>query len=292
MWITSTWSASVIVDPFATREGVVEPVADNVEETGGVRAVKSAVRTVELLEYLAARRNRPARLRELSEALGVPRSSLHALLRTLAKQGWVRTDSSGSMYGIGIRALLAGTSYLDSDPYLPIVLPYLDELREQLDETFHLGRLDGADVVYLATRESSQYLRPYSRIGRRLPAYTTSLGKVLLAERSPEQRRGHIPETLEALTPHTITDHSALDAELDRTRKRGYAIDEQENSLGLRCYAVALHYSEPANDAISVSIPLARLTPQRELEVVEVMCQVRDKISRVVNPMTGGHVWL
>ncbi|GAB3807540.1 IclR family transcriptional regulator [Micromonospora zhanjiangensis] len=267
-------------------------MADNLEETGGVRAVKSAVRTVELLEYLAARQNRPARLRELSEALGVPRSSLHALLRTLIKHGWVRADASGSMYGIGIRALLAGTSYLDTDPCLPMVLPFLSQLREQFDETFHLGRLDGVDVVYLATLESSQYLRPYSRIGRRLPAYTTSLGKVLLAERTPEQRRGHIPETLVALTPYTIVDHSALDAELERTRKRGYAIDEQENSLGLRCYAVALHYAEPATDAISVSIPLARLTPQRELEVVEIMRQVQTKIARLVNPMAGGHVWL
>jgi DNA-binding IclR family transcriptional regulator len=106
----------------------------------------------------------------------------------LAKHGWVRADPSGSLYGIGIRALLAGTSYLDTDPYLPLIMPFLEELHERVDETFHFGRLDGPDVVYLATRESTQYLRPYSRIGRRLPAYTTALGKSLLAERSPEQR--------------------------------------------------------------------------------------------------------
>lgn len=267
-------------------------MTSELEETTGVREVKSAARTVELLEFLAARQNRPARLRELSEALGVPRSSLHALLRTLVKHGWVRADSSGSLYGIGIRALLAGTSYLDTDPYLPLIVPFLEELHEKVDETFHFGRLDGRDVVYLATRESTQYLRPYSRIGRRLPAYTTSLGKSLLAERTPEQLERHVPDVLQALTPHTITSRAALDAELERTRKRGYAIDEQENSLGLRCYAFALPYADPPVDALSASIPLARLSPQRELEIVDLMRQTRDKIARVINPLTNGRAWV
>ncbi len=78
--------------------------------------VKSAVRTVELLEFLAARQDRPARIRDISEALDMPRSSAHALLRTLMAQGWVRAqdtgpDETGTQYGIGIRALLVGTSY-------------------------------------------------------------------------------------------------------------------------------------------------------------------------------------
>ncbi|MCE0534163.1 IclR family transcriptional regulator [Kineosporia rhizophila] len=261
-------------------------------ESSGVREVKSAARTVELLEHLAARQNRPARLRELSEALGVPRSSLHALLRTLAKHGWVRADSTGTLYGIGIRALLAGTSYLDTDPYLPLVAPVLDELREQLDETFHFGRLDGQDVVYLATRESSQYLRPYSRIGRRLPAYSTSLGKALLSDRDQDERDEHLPDTLDALTPHTIVERAALEEDLEQTRQRGYAVDNQENSLGLKCFAVPLHYAEPAADAISASIPIARLTPQREAEVIQALRNAGDRIDRVVSPIMLNTAWV
>ena len=124
-----------------------------------MRKVKSAVRTVELLEYLAARHDNPARLREISEALDMPRSSAHALLRTLVARAGCGPTRTGTLYGIGIRALLVGTSYLDSDPYLPLITPFLDELRQDLDETFHLGRLDGTDIVYLATRESKQYNR-------------------------------------------------------------------------------------------------------------------------------------
>lgn len=257
----------------------------------GVREVKSAARTVEVLEFLAARQNRPVRLRELSEALDVPRSSLHALLRTLVGYGWVRADSTGTLYGIGIRALLAGTSYIDTDPYLPLVAPFLDELREKLDETFHFGRIDGEDVVYLATRESSQYLRPYSRVGRRLPAYSTSLGKAILADMSSDERVEHLPETLEPLTPHTITDAEQLAEELTLTHRRGHAEDNEENTLGLRCFAVALHYVEPATDAISASVPLARLTPEREAEIVEALRQVSDKITRIVGPMSQSVAW-
>ncbi len=259
--------------------------------TTGVREVKSAARTVEILEFLAARQNRPVRLRELSEALGVPRSSLHALLRTLAKHGWVRADSTGTLYGIGIRALLAGTTYLDTDPYLPVVSPYLDELHEKLDETFHFGRIDGADVVYLATRESSQYLRPYSRVGRRLPAYSTSLGKAILADRPLDEIEQHLPEVLLPLTPQTHTDREALLADLAETRQRGHAIDNEENTIGLRCFAVALHYAEPATDAISASVPIARLTPERETEIIATLRQVSDRITRVVGPMSGALTW-
>ncbi|WP_101947888.1 IclR family transcriptional regulator [Mycobacterium sp. 3519A] len=256
-----------------------------------VRKVKSAVRTVELLEYLAARPDTPARLREISDALEMPRSSAHALLRTLVAQGWVRCDPSGTLYGIGIRALLVGTSYLDSDPYMPLITPFLDELRQDLDETFHLGRLDGTDVVYLATRESKQYTRAANRVGRRLPAYTTALGKALLAEQFGTERDEHIPAALKALTANTIVDRGALDDALDEVRVRGYATDNQENTTGLKCFAVALRYCRPAQDAISASVPVGRLTSHREREIVDALCAMGDKVSRVVRPLANGDKW-
>lgn len=248
------------------------------DRVGGVRDVKSAARTLELLELLAARRNKPARLRELSEALGMPRSSCYAVLRTLTKYGWVRTDASGTLYGIGIRALLAGTTYLDTDPYVRIAKQVLDNLGEHLDETFHLGRLSGSDVVYLVTRESGQYLRALSRVGRRLPAHSTALGKAVLAEQP--QAADLLPDELPPLTPHAITDRAALLAELAQVRERGYAVDRQENTTGVQCFAVPLHYAEPATDAISCSVPLARLTPAREGDIVTALRKAASTIEQ------------
>ncbi len=256
-----------------------------------VRKVKSAVRTVELLEYLAGRHDEPARLREISDALSMPRSSAHALLRTLVGEGWVRSDPTGTLYGIGIRALLVGTSYLDSDPYLPLIVPFLDDLRTNLDETFHLGRLDGTDIVYLATRESQQYARTANRVGRRLPAYATSLGKAVLAELFGVERERHIPSALTPLTPQTITERAVLDSQLEEIRIRGYARDDQENTPAVRCFAVPLRYCRPAQDAISASIPVDRLSPPREREIIDALQSTGDKVSRVVRPLANGDRW-
>ncbi|MEU6036986.1 IclR family transcriptional regulator [Actinomadura sp. NPDC047616] len=255
-------------------------------QTGGVRGVKSAARTVELLELLASRQNRPARLRELSEALGAPRSSVYALIRTLVEHGWVRSDPSGTLYSIGIRALLAGTTYLDTDPYLRIVQPHITDLSAELDETIHFGRLDRTDIVYLATRESHRYIRPFSRVGRRLPAYSTAMGKALLAERLDATAPGagvdpHVPRELTPLTPHTLTDHDALLRDLELTRRRGHAIDNEENYAGITCFGLALRYTSPATDAISCSVPIAGLDEDRRREILAAMERTRLAIERM-----------
>ncbi|KAB2340422.1 IclR family transcriptional regulator [Actinomadura rudentiformis] len=247
----------------------------------GVRGVKSAARAVELLEVLASRQNRPARLRELSEALEAPRSSVHALLRTLAERGWVRTDPTGTLYSVGIRALLAGTTYLDTDPYLRIAQPHINDLGAELNETIHFGRLDRTDIVYLATRESSRYIRPFSRVGRRLPAYSTALGKSLLAERLDSGVDAHVPRRLTPLTPNTLTDFDALVRDLERTRERGHAIDDEENYAGIRCFGLALRYTHLPMDAISCSVPVAGLDETRQQEIIEAMERTRLAIERM-----------
>jgi DNA-binding IclR family transcriptional regulator len=249
------------------------------DEHKGVRDVKSAGRTVDILEVLGSLDGKQISLRELAERMDVPRSSLYALLQTLVNRGWVRTDPTGSRYAIGVRALLVGTSYIDGDPRLAIVTPHLDALAEQLGETVHFARLDGADVVYLATRESRHYLRPFSRVGRRLPAYATSLGKAMLAERPDADVEKLVPADAAKLTEHTL-DRPSLLADLAAVRDRGYAIDDEEGTIGLRCFGVALRYDSPAVDAISCSVPIARLTPDAERTIVAALAKARTTIER------------
>jgi DNA-binding IclR family transcriptional regulator len=274
MTVTATTSAGE-----GKADDILEP------ERSGVREVKSAARTVELLELLAARRNTPARLRELSEELAAPRSSIYALLRTLVARGWVRTDATGTLYSIGIQALIAGTTYLDVDPLLRIIQPQVNDLSTHLDETIHYGRLQGADIVYLATHESTQYVRPYSRVGRRLPAYATALGKSILAERlAAHGQLGidvHLPRELTPLTPHTLTNRDALFDDLRATRDRGYAIDNEENVVGIRCFALPMTLGSATADAISCSVPIERLDG-REEEIVAAIRRTVISIGRMV----------
>ena len=231
----------------------------------GVRNVKSASRTVELLEYLASRQANPPHLAEICQALGAPRSSVYALLRTLIGMGWVQQEGTDG-YSLGIRVLIAGTSYIDSDPFVRVVRPILTDLASTYGETFHMGRIDGSQVVYLFTQESHRELRAYSRVGRRLPASATALGKAILARR-PEL----VPDSLERLTEYTITDPHLLAEDLELTRTRGYATENQENTLGIRCISFSLPYSNPLHDSISCAIPVTRWSEEYEAGIAEGM---------------------
>ncbi|GAA1225332.1 IclR family transcriptional regulator [Kitasatospora nipponensis] len=242
--------------------------------------VKSAVRTVELLEYFAGSPGLHT-LAEVQEAVGYPKSSLYMLLRTLVELGWVETDATGTRYGIGVRALLVGTSYIDGDEVVAATASVLDQLAQETTETIHLARLDGTDVVYLATRASQHYLRPFTRVGRRLPAHATALGKALLATYDDAQIEELLPPDLQPTTEHTHTSRAALLEDLRAIRERGYAVDREENTLGLCCFAVAIPYRTPARDAVSCSVPVARLTESHERTVREALIAAGDQLARV-----------
>lgn len=250
------------------------------------REVKSAARTLEVLEYLAGRQGMLTRLREVADALGAPRSSTYALLQTLVAWGWVQTEPTGTYYSIGIRALLAGTSYIDRDPRVRLVHPILADVCSTLGETVHLARLDRDQVVYLATVESHEYTRVMPRVGRRLPAVHTSLGKAILAENPAAVPAQMAP----ALTRHSHTAITALEEDLDAARESGHAVDDQENTEGLRCFGFALRYDDPVVDAISCSVPMGRLTPEHEARIIEVMESARSRIENsapvVATPIT------
>lgn len=234
---------------------------------GGDAPVKSAGRTLDVLEALAAAPRRCS-LVELARALQIPKSSLHGILRTLMQRGWVEADTTGTRFGLGIRALQVGAAYLETDDAAELLAGVLDRLAAQFGETVHLGRLDGPHVVYLAKRESVHPLRLYSAIGRQLPAHATALGKVLLAQRGDDAVDRLLNWPLPALTSHTITDPEALHRELAATRDRGYAVDREENTEGIVCFAMAVPLQNPASHAISLSVPAARLDARSEGQIV------------------------
>ncbi|MGH3415887.1 MAG: IclR family transcriptional regulator [Actinocrinis sp.] len=246
--------------------------------------MKSADRTVELLELLA-NHNEPLTLSEIHRELAYPKSSLFVLLRTLVARGWVETDRRGTGYSIGVRALLVGTSYLDRDPVIRAATRVLEQLRAEINETVHLARLDGPDVVYLASRESAHHLRLTSRVGRRVPAHATALGKSLLAARTDAEVDAILPATLGPITAHTLVDRGALFADLAAIRERGYAVERGENTPGLGCFAVALDYRTPAADAISCSVPYARLDdPDHAADTLAAVRRHAAELSTLLRP--------
>jgi IclR family transcriptional regulator, acetate operon repressor len=244
---------------------------DSSDTTGP--GVKSAMRTVALLDFFA-RQGGMYSLTAIQQELGYPKSSLYALLRTLVQLGWVETDPTGTLYRIGMRALLVGASYIEGDPVVGMAHETLEWLAEATGETVHFGRLDGLDVVDLSSRPSRHNLRPVVRVGRRMPAHSTALGKALLAD----QPSLDLPAELERQTERTVTDPEVLAAELLRVHERGYAVDREENSTGVCCFGVVLRLQRPARDAISVSIPVTRLTDAGEREIPALLMRARERI--------------
>lgn len=236
--------------------------------------MKSADRVMALMEALAGRRSRPT-LSQLSAELSIPLSSLHGLLRTMQRRGWVETDETGSLYGVGVRALLIGSSYARVDDAVLAARPVLDWLSEETGETVHHGRLIGSDIVYLAKRESRFMVRVHSSVGQRIPAHAASLGKAILAAETDDWVVEHLRFPLVALTPNTITDRAALLKDLAASRDRGYAAEWQESDIGLGCVAVDIPGPAHVRDAISFAVPVARLEGDRVAELASLLLEAR-----------------
>jgi DNA-binding IclR family transcriptional regulator len=241
-----------MAQPSQVPDDVSDPGPDP-DPLRDVPSVKSAERTVRILETLAASPTKLT-LSELQERMGYPRSSLHALVRTLRELKWVESDATGSAFGVGPHALLSGTAYLDRDPALPYAYETLEDLRSEIGHTTHYARRDGAHVLYLASRERRDSVRLFSRVGRRLPAHITALGQALLAALTREEVDAVLPPTLEPHTPDTITDIPFLHQELDRIRVRGWAYENGQGTPGIACVAAVVDYRIPATDAISCSL--------------------------------------
>jgi DNA-binding IclR family transcriptional regulator len=155
----------------------------------------------------------------------------------------------------------------------------MDEIAAATEETVHLGRLEGPDVIYTAKRESKHPLRMHSAVGRRLPAYATSLGRAMLAEQPEDVRAALIPAKIEPLTSHATTDRGTLLAIIEKAKQVGYAEESEESCLGVRCFGVALPFSRASIDALSVAVPISRLDKAREDYIIESLLSVKARLS-------------
>jgi DNA-binding IclR family transcriptional regulator len=236
--------------------------------------VKSAHRVIEIIELLATARTGRT-FSQLLEVLGYPRSSLHALIRTLVARRWVELDESGHRYRLAIRMWELGQSYVRAVDLAACARPFMQKITDELGETTQLAILDGRYNVYIAKVDGSQRLVLASEVGRRLEAHATGLGKVLLAGLSPEKLSNCIEGVaLERFTKHTITSSTRLREQLKVARQQGYATDNQEYTIGVRCIAVPIynHFDE-VTAAMSVSVPTARYTAAGERRITAILKQ-------------------
>ena len=156
-------------------------------------SVKSARRVLDILELLGANVE-GLKFPQIAELLGLPKSSLHALLATLHAKKWIAFDEASRTYRIGVRAWEVGQGYLHARDLALVADEHLRAARAELNETIQLGVLDGVEVLYIAKVDADRPFRLVSRAGMRLPAWATGLGKVLLAYLPPAELRRRMAE--------------------------------------------------------------------------------------------------
>jgi DNA-binding IclR family transcriptional regulator len=218
---------------------------------------------------------------ELADRVGMYKSTAHRLLNTLMRRGYIEQDRRTGRYKLGYTLLDLGMKLLSSIDLRREALPYLRELAVESNEVVHLALLDQGEMVYIEKVESSNTVRMHSRIGKRVPAHATGLGKVILAYLPRSETLAVIDRYgLPQLTERTITDRQAFLRCLDEVRKAGYAVDVEENEPGICCVAAPIwDHTGRVVAACSVSGPSLRMTPERMEELKPLVKETGLRIS-------------
>lgn len=259
---------------------VLDGAADGDTAGTGARAggVQSVERSFVLLELIADAGGR-ATLSELAARSGLPAPTIHRLVRTLLDGGYVRQEASRA-YALGPALVRLGEG---AGRLLGAwVQPVLTALVEATGETSNMAMLDGDRVVYLAQVPSKHSMRMFTEVGRRVHVHCTAVGKALAAQLPEAEVRALLARAgMPAQTSNTLTEPETLITHLAGVRGQGYATDEGEQELGVRCVAVPV-LDAPARVALSVSGPDARFTPEVRDRVVPVMLRAAEELARAL----------
>jgi IclR family pca regulon transcriptional regulator len=220
------------------------------------------------LTVIEAFQERPdgATVGDIAARTGLSRAAVRRLLITLELLGYA--SHNGPVYRLGSRVLRLGFSFLSSNSLSALASPILEEITATVHESSSLSILDGDEIVYLARSVARRVMSVGLSIGSRLPAYCTSMGRVMLAALSPEELGDYLKRAeRKPLTPNTIWAKRALVAELQRVRNQGYALVDQELEIGLRSLAVPVRTrAGSVVGAINTGVQAARVTKEEMLE--------------------------
>ncbi len=223
--------------------------------------VKSLAKAMQVLECFSTQAPELG-ISDIARMTGMQKSSVHNILSTFAQIGYVGKNEQTNRYHLGLALLRYSYIITNHMGLHKLLLPYLKRIANEIGETCYLGIMDHGSVLYIESCVSEAHVPTRNILGERAPLYCTGLGKALLA---------YAPEALEFLdapyapfTANTLCDRAALEAEMQRTRERGYAIDDMEHEFGIKCVALPVfnHVGQPVC-AVSVSGPSLRFSSAR-----------------------------
>lgn len=232
------------------------------------RAVPAVTRALDILELFLEQPTLSAP--EITERLGLPRTTVHELVTTLTDRAYlIPTPGQPTRYRLGMRLFQLGSVFADQLDLAHEAREAAQRVAAGCDETVHVAVLDGADVVYIAKVDSTHPVRMVSAVGRRLPAHCTGVGKMLLSGLSPDAIDARYPRDRElaGMTSHSVTSPVRLRAHLEEVRGHGLAYDECESNEAVYCVAAPVYdHTGDMVAAMSISVPSIRWNAERRDE--------------------------
>jgi len=252
---------------------------------GQSEAVNAVVRTMALLELLA--QNPKSGLTELSKMIGISKSTVFRFLNTLCDLGYVYKDPYTERFELSFKLQGLATSSSTEMDIKKFALPSMEQLAQETGETIHLGAMEQGHLVYLHKIESQKALRVVamqSAVGKSAPLYCTGVGKALMAWQDQEFLDRYLQETVfNVFTSNTIHDRLEMAAELHRIHSQGYAIDNEEHEVGVRCVAAPIFtMNGKVAAAMSISGPSVRMTASRMTDLSTLIVEICHTISQLL----------
>lgn len=252
------------------------------KQNEGIKKNQSLRKALDILDGMTQMES-PFRLQDLSTSLDMAPSTVSRFLNSFIDYGYVNRDPNTSFYYLTLKFAAIGERVRSNFPFQQTLSKYVKELSKRFNESASLCVENNMQMVYIATEDNShQTLRNLQRIGHIAPMHATAVGKVHLLNYSESnlielyQKRG-----LPQLTDKTITNLDDLKHEIDLIRTRGYAFDDEECEIGIRCIAIPIKdYTGKVIAAISMSAPIGRLQGERSQEVIDFLLDIHIRASR------------
>ena len=259
------------------RMAKTKPANTTSTRTGQVQSLTRALSILNLI----AKNPLGLSLTAIAKSLSLAPSTTHRLLTTLQEERYVQYDRDASRWQIAMQAFVTGNGFLVSRDLSTVARPYMRRLMELSGETVNLAIADGDKAIYLAQVESREMMRVFSKPGNSVPMHCSGVGKaILMTMDGPDVARIIENQSLTKVTDKTITDPEILYDELAKSRARGFAVDDEEHAVGLRCAAAIIHdeHAEPLA-GLSISGPAARISKDRLIELGRITVEIATEVT-------------
>jgi DNA-binding IclR family transcriptional regulator len=240
------------------------------------------MRLFALLEVIA-QKDQYFSLQSLVDELGLPKPTLHRMLQQLEGAGMIQRDGDGRQYSTGMRLRRMAENLLLNNTVHGARHAVLRQLVEEVGESCNITTCSGDEVLYLDRVETLAPLRFYLHPGSRVPLHCSASGKLFLAQMTPSQRRRLLTHAqLGKFTEKTLITPEQMDAEIERVRRDGYAIDDEEFLPGLLCVAVLVPAPEgKSNMAVAIQSPIMRMTAEKSLQCLPALQRAAQALAQI-----------